>query len=309
MAVLSGITQAIGDTPLVRLAHFGADLDLDLLAKVEGVNPAGSVKDRIVREMVLDAEAAGRLRSGATLVEPSSGNTGIALAMVAAARGYRLIVVMPETMSRERVALLKAYGAEVRLTPGSLMKGAVEEAERLGRAIEGAVLLRQFDNPANPRAHEQTTAEEIWRDVEGRFDVFVAGIGTGGTITGVARALKPRLQSLQVVGVEPEGAAVLSGKPPVGHAIQGLGAGFIPRVLDRSLIDDVVTVDEGAALEAARQLARADGILAGFSSGAALAAVRKLARGRRLRGRRVVVVLPDTGERYVSTDLFERIAG
>jgi cysteine synthase len=308
MAVLSAITQAIGSTPLVRLARFGAALDVEIYAKVEGVNPGGSVKDRIVREMVLDAEGAGRLGPGATLVEPTSGNTGIALAMVAAARGYRLIVVMPETMSRERVALLRAYGADVRLTPGSLMRGAVDEAERLGREIPGAVLLRQFENPANPRAHERTTAEEIWRDTEGHFDVFIAGIGTGGTITGVARALKPRIAGLQVVGVEPHGAAVLSGKRPVGHGIQGLGAGFIPGVLDRSLLDRVLAVTEAEALSAARDLARADGILGGFSSGAALAALRRMVEEGTLSGRRVVVVLPDTGERYVSTELFEAVS-
>jgi cysteine synthase A len=220
-----------------------------------------------------------------------------------------VFVVMPETMSRERVALLRAYGAEVRLTPGSLMKGAVDEAERLGREMPDAVMLRQFENPANPRAHERTTAEEIWRDTEGHFDVFVAGIGTGGTITGVARALKPRLSSLQVIGVEPVGAAVLSGKTPVGHGIQGIGAGFIPKVLDRTLVDRVVAISETEALAAARSLARADGILGGFSSGAAIAAVQNLARNGELSGRRVVVVLPDTGERYVSTELFAALAG
>jgi cysteine synthase A len=242
------------------------------------------------------------------LIEPTSGNTGIALAMVAAARGYRLIVTMPESMSRERVLLLRAYGAEVVLTKGTLMKAAVEQAELLGQTTPGAVLLRQFENPENPRAHERTTAEEIWRDTGGALDLFVAGIGTGGTITGVSRALKPRLPGLRVVGVEPAGAAVLGGGAPGGHHNQGIGAGFVPRVLDRAQLDRVIAVEEDEALAAARRVARGDGVLAGLSSGAALAAVVRLAAQPENQGKRVVVVLPDTGERYVSTALFAALS-
>ena len=302
------IADVIGETPLVRLRHLSAEIGVEVLAKLEGVNPAGSVKDRIARSMVEDAERSGRLKPGATLVEPTSGNTGIALAMIAAARGYRLVLTMPEAMSRERVQLLRAYGADVILTPGTLMKAAVEQAEAIGRSTPGAVLLRQFENPANPLAHERGTAEEIWRDTGGAFDVFVAGIGTGGTITGVARALKPRLPDLFVVGVEPEGAAVLSGKAPTNHYIQGIGAGFVPKVLDRSLVDLVVPVTEEDALAQTRRLARGDGVLAGISSGAALSAVARLAERSDLRGKRFIVVLPDTGERYVSTQLFAALS-
>jgi cysteine synthase A len=308
MRIQESITQVIGDTPLLRLRKLSGELGMEVIAKLEGVNPAGSVKDRIARAMVDQAERTGMLEKGATLIEPTSGNTGIALAMVAAARGYRLIVTMPESMSRERVLLLRAYGAEVVLTPGTLMNAAVEQAELLGQTTPGAVLLRQFENAENPLAHERTTAEEIWRDTGGALDVFVAGIGTGGTITGVSRALKPRLPALSVVGVEPAGAAVLSGGIPAGHHIQGIGAGFVPRVLDRAQLDRVVVVEEDEALAAARRLARGDGVLAGLSSGAALAAVIRLSAERENRGKRVVVVLPDTGERYVSTALFAALS-
>lgn len=302
------IADVIGETPLIRLRRLSEDIGVEVLAKIEGVNPAGSVKDRIARSMVEDAERTGRLKPGATLVEPTSGNTGIALAMIAAARGYRLVLTMPEAMSRERVQLLRAYGADVILTPGTLMRAAVEQAEAIGRSTPGAVLLRQFENPANPLAHERGTAEEIWRDAGGALDVFVAGIGTGGTITGVARVLKPRLPGLEVVGVEPEGAAILSGKEPRNHYIQGIGAGFVPKVLDRSLIDSVIAVTENEALAQARKLARGDGVLAGISSGAALAAVARLAARPDSKGKRFVVVLPDTGERYVSTQLFSALS-
>jgi cysteine synthase A len=309
MPILAAVTEAVGRTPLVRLERTGRELGIELLAKLEGTNPAGSVKDRIALAMVQDAEQAGRLRPGATLVEPTSGNTGIALAMIAAARGYRLILTMPEAMSRERVELLRAYGAEVILTPGTLMKGAVEQAELLGRSTPGAVLLRQFENPANPLAHERGTAEEIWRDTEGRLDVFVAGIGTGGTITGVARMLEARRGGVRVVGVEPAGAAVLGGGSAGPHHIMGIGAGFVPPLLDRSLLDEVIAVDEQESLAAARSLARTDGVLAGISSGAVLAAIRRLCARGRLDGRRVVTVLPDGGERYVSTALFRALSG
>jgi cysteine synthase A len=304
MPLCESIVDVIGETPLVRLRRLSAEAGVEVLAKLEGVNPAGSVKDRIARAMVDDAEQSGRLVPGATLIEPTSGNTGIALAMIAAARGYRLVLTMPEAMSRERVQLLRAYGADVLLTPGTLMRAAVEQAEALGRSTPGAVLLRQFENPANPLAHERGTAEEIWRDTDGALDVLVAGIGTGGTITGVSRVLKRRLPGLRVVGVEPAGAAVLSGHAATGHHIQGIGAGFVPKVLDRSLVDEIVAVTEEESLAAVRRLARSDGVLSGISSGAAVAAVVRLAQRPELAGKRFVVVLPDTGERYISTELF-----
>ncbi len=305
MAVFQSISDLIGDTPLLRLRRLSDECGLEILAKLEGGNPAGSVKDRIARSMVDDAERNGRLERGATLIEPTSGNTGIALAMIAAARGYKLRLTMPEAMSKERVALLKAYGADVILTPGSLMRQAVAKAEQLGRETDGAVLLRQFDNPANPAVHAATTAPEIWRDTEGKLDLFVAGIGTGGTITGVCRALKPRLPGLFSVGVEPAAAAVLSGSAPGQHHIQGIGAGFVPSVLDRSLVDQIVAISDGDAIVAARRLARAEGVLSGISSGAALAAVLQLAQDPRWKGKRCVVMFPDAGERYVSTTLFK----
>ena len=309
MPLLSSITDVIGGTPLVRLEKLSLATGVEILAKIEGLNPAGSVKDRIARAMVDDAEHSGRLGQGATIIEPTSGNTGIALAMISAARGYRLILTMPEAMSQERVALLRAYGAEVILTRGTLMQAAVEQAEALGRSIPSAVMLRQFENPANPRVHEQTTAEEIWRDTEGRVDVFVSGIGTGGTVTGVSRVLKRRLPSVRVIGVEPADAAVLSGCVAGPHHIQGIGAGFVPKVLERDKIDEVVAVTEDEALEAAKRMARSDGVLAGISSGAAMAALLRVAQRPELAGRRFVVMLPDTGERYVSTSLFRVLSG
>jgi cysteine synthase A len=308
VALVERISDLIGETPLLRLGRLSEECGLEILAKLEGGNPAGSVKDRIARSMVEDAEQHGRLAPGATLIEPTSGNTGIALAMIAAARGYSLKLTMPEAMSKERVALLKAYGAEVILTPGTLMREAVARAEALGREQPKAVLLRQFENPANPAVHASTTAPEIWRDTGGRLDLFVAGIGTGGTITGVCRALKPRLPELYGVGVEPAGAAVLSGALPGQHHIQGIGAGFIPKVLDRSLVDRIMPISEDDAIGAARRLARAEGVLAGISSGAALAAVLQLAAEPRWKGKRCVVMFPDAGERYVSTTLFKAMS-
>jgi cysteine synthase len=308
VALVESISDLIGETPLLRLGRLSEECGLEILAKLEGGNPAGSVKDRIARSMVEDAEKSGRLSPGATLIEPTSGNTGIALAMIAAARGYKLQLTMPEAMSKERVALLKAYGAEVILTPGTLMREAVAKAEALGREQPGAVLLRQFENPANPAVHASTTAIEIWRDTGGRLDLFVAGIGTGGTVTGVCRALKPRLPGLFGVGVEPAGAAVLSGSAPGQHHIQGIGAGFVPKVLDRSVVDRIVPITEEDAIGAARRLARAEGVLAGISSGAALAAVLQLANEPRWKGKRCVVMFPDSGERYVSTTLFKAMS-
>ena len=307
MAFLKSILDVIGQTPLVYLPRLSAELGAEVLAKLESVNPAGSVKDRVARAMVDEAEKSGDLKPGGMLIEATSGNTGIALAMLAAARGYQLTLVMPEAMSRERVSLLKAYGAAVVLTPGTLMRQAVEQAESLGRSTPGAVLVRQFDNPSNPAVHERTTAEEIWSDCEHQLDVFVSGIGTGGTITGVARALKPRLPNLRIVGVEPAGAAVLQGEPAGPHHLQGIGAGFIPKVLDPSLIDQLISVTEEQALAAARRVARGDGVLSGISSGAALAATISLGKAE-LAGKRVVVMLPDTGERYVSTALFRALS-
>ncbi|MEY4547860.1 MAG: High confidence in function and specificity [Pseudomonadota bacterium] len=302
MALFSSVSDLIGDTPLLHLKKLSEECGLEILGKLEGANPGGSVKDRIARSMVDDAERSGRLKPGATLIEPTSGNTGIALAMIAAARGYKLVLTMPDAMSRERVTLLRAYGAQVILTPGTLMREAVARAEALGKETPGAVLLRQFDNPANPAIHAATTGPEILRDTRGRLDLFVAGIGTGGTITGVSRTLKPLIPGLVSVGVEPAGAAVLSGKEPRQHHVQGIGAGFVPKVLDRAMVDEVVAVSDEEAYGAARHLARAEGVLAGISSGAAIAAVIKLAP--RWRGKRCVVMLPDTGERYMSTMLF-----
>jgi cysteine synthase len=308
VALFQSISDLIGDTPLLRLRRLSDECGIEILAKLEGGNPAGSVKDRIARSMVDDAERSGRLKPGATLIEPTSGNTGIALAMIAAARGYKLELTMPEAMSKERVALLKAYGAKVILTPGTLMREAVAKAEALGKETPDAVLLRQFDNPANPAVHAATTAPEIWRDTGGAVDLFVAGIGTGGTITGVCQALKPRLPALFSVGVEPAGAAVLSGSAPGQHHIQGIGAGFVPRVLDRSLVDRVMAISDDDAIVAARRLARAEGVLSGISSGAALAAVLQLANEPRWKGKRCVVMFPDAGERYVSTTLFKAMS-
>ena len=308
MALFESISDLIGDTPLLKLRRLSDECGMEIFAKLEGGNPAGSVKDRIARSMVDDAERSGRLEPGATLIEPTSGNTGIALAMIAAARGYKLKLTMPEAMSKERVALLKAYGADVILTPGTLMREAVAKAEALGRETPGAVLLRQFENPANPAAHEGATAREIWRDAGGQIDRFVACIGTGGTSTGGCRALKPRLPSLFSVGVEPAAAAVLSGVAPGQHHIQGIGAGFVPKVLDRSLVDQIVAISENDAIAAARRLARAEGVLSGISSGAALAAVLELANQPRWKGKRCVVMFPDAGERYVSTTLFKAMS-
>ena len=309
MPLHPSVTDVIGRTPLVRLDKLSRAAGVELCAKLEGVNPAGSVKDRIARAMVDDAEKSGRLQPGSTIVEPTSGNTGIALAMIAAARGYRLVLTMPEAMSSDRLALLRAYGAEVITTPGSLMRAAVEQAELYGETTPGAVLLRQFDNPANPRVHAETTAEEIWRDTDGALDVLVAGIGTGGTITGVGRVLRERLPEVRIVGVEPLGAAVLSGAAPTGHRIPGIGAGFVPKVLDRTLLDEVLAVSEEEAIAAGRRLAREEGILAGFGGAAALAAALRVAERAEFAGRRLVVVLPDAGERYLSAPLFRALSG
>ncbi len=304
--IAEDITCLIGRTPLVRLSRLAAGLAGEVVGKLESWNPNRSVKDRIGLAMIEAAERDGRLRPGGTIIEPTSGNTGIGLALVAARRGYRLILTMPESMSVERRQLLAAFGAQIVLTPREKgMTGAVERAERLQATTPGAFLPQQFDNPANPEAHRRTTAEEIWEDTAGRIDVFVAGIGTGGTITGVAQALKPRKPSLRFVGVEPATSAVLSGSKPHSHAIQGIGAGFVPRVLDRELLDEVVKVSDDDAAQVTRRLAREEGILSGISSGAAVWAALRAAERPASRGKLIVVLLPDYGERYLSTSLFQ----
>jgi len=304
--IYDSIIETIGRTPLVRLHRVTEGCQAEVVAKLESFNPMSSVKDRIGWSMIRDAEGAGQIKKNTILVEPTSGNTGIALAMVAAVRGHRLILTMPETMSLERRKLLTALGAELVLTPGNLgMKGAVAKAEELARQVPNTIVLQQFQNPANPLIHRETTAEEIWRDTDGRVDVLVAGVGTGGTITGVAEAIKPRKPSFKAIAVEPKDSPVLSAGKPGPHKIQGIGAGFVPQVLRTDLIDEVVTVANEEAFQAARDLARKEGILAGISSGAALHAALQVARRKEHRGSLLVVVLPDTGERYLSTPLFE----
>ena len=305
MSVCSSVDRLIGSTPLLELGNIQreAGLSARLLAKLEYLNPAGSVKDRVARAMIDDAEARGLLRPGSVIVEPTSGNTGIGLAAVAAARGYRLIIVMPEDMSKERRRLLRAYGAELVLTAGG-MEGAIAKAEELAAEIPGAFLPGQFDNPANPAAHYATTGPEIWRDTGGQVDVFVAGVGTGGTVTGAGRYLKEQNPLVKVVAVEPAGSPVLSGGAPGAHKLQGIGAGFVPQVLDRAVIDEIVTVGDEDAFAAARLLARKEGVLAGISSGAALRAAIRVAGRPESRGKTVAVLLPDGGDRYLSTALF-----
>lgn len=300
------ILSLVGRTPLLRLKPQAGQV-ATVAAKLESFNPGGSVKDRIALEMVLTAEREGRIAPGrTTLIEPTSGNTGIGLALVAAARGYRLILTMPDSMSLERRRLLAAYGAELVLTPGALgMRGAVRKAEELARESVDAFVPQQFANPANAAAHRRTTAVEIWEDTDGRVDVFVAGVGTGGTITGVGEALKSRKEQVRIVAVEPEDSPVLSGGMPGPHALQGIGAGFIPEVLNVGVIDEIVRVTAAQAFEVSRRLAREDGLLVGISAGAAAHAAVELARRRENDGKLVVVLLPDTGERYLSTRLFE----
>ncbi|MCM1972408.1 cysteine synthase A [Streptomyces sp. G1] len=304
-AIHPSVTALIGRTPLVELRRYGAGLPVRLVAKLESANPGGSVKDRIALAMTEAAEATGRLRPGQRIVEPTSGNTGIGLAMVAAAKGYDVTFTMPESMSQERRALLRAYGADLVLTPAAEgMRGAVARAAELAERY-GWFMPQQFANPANPDAHRRTTAQEIWQDTEGGVDVLVAGVGTGGTVTGVGQVLKEKNPEVTVVAVEPEDSPVLSGGAPGPHRIQGLGAGFVPDVLDTGIYDTVCRVSVDQAQEAARAVARTEGILAGVSSGAALHAAVTVARRPEHRGALVVVVLPDTGERYLSTDLFD----
>ena len=305
--IYNSVLELVGHTPLVRLGAIKKrfNLEADLLAKVEYFNPAGSVKDRIALAMVEDAEARGVLAPGATIIEPTSGNTGVGLAFVASVKGYKLILTMPETMSVERRNLLKARGAQLVLTPGSEgMKGAIAKAEELKASIPGSVILGQFDNPANPQVHTRTTGEEIWRDTGGTVDIFVAGVGTGGTVTGTGRALKAHKPSVKLVAVEPASSAVLSGNPSGPHKIQGIGAGFVPKVFDRSVVDEIIPVSNEDAFAAAGILASEEGLLVGISSGAAFSAALQLARRPENAGKTIVVLLPDTGERYLSTELF-----
>ena len=306
--VYDSITDTIGDTPIVRLNRLPQlqGVKANILAKLEFFNPIGSVKDRIGVSMIEALEAEGKVGPDTVLIEPTSGNTGIALAFVAAARGYRLILVMPDSMSIERRKMLALLGAELVLTPAAQgMSGAVAKADELAREIPNAVIPQQFKNPANPEIHRRTTAEEAWNDTHGAIDAFVSGIGTGGTITGVGQVLKPRKPSLRLIAVEPEDSPVLSGGKPGPHKIQGIGAGFIPDVLDRSVIDEVVTVSNQTAFETARALARYEGIPAGISSGAAVAAALKVGARPEFAGKNIVVVLPSFAERYLSTALFE----
>lgn len=307
MNVYTSMEQLIGNTPLLELTRIerAYGLEARLLAKLESFNPAGSAKDRVALSMLNEAEKSGKLTSSSVIIEPTSGNTGIGLAAVAAARGYRVIIVMPETMSEERRKLMKAYGAELVLTPGAEgMKGAIAKAEELSAQIPNSFVAGQFVNPANPMAHRQTTGPEIYGDTDGEVDVFVCGVGTGGTITGVGEYLKSVKPSVKVIAIEPAGSPVLSGGAVGAHGLQGIGAGFVPSVLNTGVYDEVLTVTEAEAFSAVRELARREGVLAGISSGAALSAAITVALREENRGKSIVVLLPDTGDRYLSTDMF-----
>ena len=305
--IAENLTKLIGNTPLVQVQHlYEGKLHAELVAKVESFNPLGSVKDRIALAMIEDAEQKGKITTETTLIEPTSGNTGIGLAFVAAVKGYHLILTMPESMSVERRKLVTQLGAEIVLTPAADgMKGAIRKAEELNSLIEDSLIL-QFDNPANPEIHSKTTAQEILRDTDGKVDFFVGGVGSGGTITGVGRALKEANPDVKIVAVEPYDSSVLSGEAPGSHAIQGIGAGFVPNILDRSVIDEIYRVKNKEALETAREAARLEGLLVGISSGAALFAAIQIAKRKENENKRVVVLLPDTGERYLSTALFDQ---
>ncbi|MBU1616854.1 MAG: cysteine synthase A [Candidatus Margulisbacteria bacterium] len=305
--IAENMIELIGHTPLLKLNRFAAGLPGKIIAKLEYFNPAGSVKDRIGAAMIEAGEKAGKIKKDTIIIEPTSGNTGIALAWVCAAKGYKLVLTMPETMSVERRSLLKFLGAEIVLTDGAKgMKGAIDKADELAKETRNSFVPQQFSNPANPEIHRRTTAEEIWSDSGGKVDIFIAGVGTGGTITGVGEVLKKKNKKIKVAAVEPADSPVLSGGAPGPHKIQGIGAGFIPEVLDRSVIDEVIKVTNDEAFEASRTAARTDGILVGISSGAALHAAKVMAARPENKGENIIVLLPDTAERYLSTGLFER---
>ena len=306
--IYSDITKTVGNTPLVKLNRIAEGLEATVLAKIESFNPLSSVKDRLGVALIEDAEHRGVLKKNTTIIEPTSGNTGIALAFVAAAKGYKLILTMPDTMSVERRQLLAILGAQLVLTPGAEgMKGAVKKAEELVKVTPNAIILQQFNNPANPEIHRKTTAEEIWADTDGKVDILVAGVGTGGTITGVSEVIKKRKKNFKAIAVEPDASPILSGGSAGPHKIQGIGAGFIPQVLNRDVIDEVIRVTNDDAGAAARALAKSDGILVGISSGAALWAALDVAKRKENKGKVIVVILPDTGERYLTTWLFQEV--
>ena len=308
MKIYNSIGETVGRTPLLRLNNIEKKCDLGgiLLAKLENFNPTGSVKDRAALEMINDAERSGRLSEGGTIIEPTSGNTGIGLAAIGVSRGYKVVIVMPDNMSKERQTLMKAYGAELVLTDGSLgMNGAIARAEELEQTLDGAIIAGQFSNPANPAAHKKTTAPEIWEDTDGKVDFFVAGVGTGGTLTGIGEYLKEKNPEIKVIAVEPNDSPILSEGKGGAHGIQGIGAGFVPDVLNTSVYDEIIKVTTAEAYTAAREIAAAEGVLVGISSGAALFAAKLVAARPENKGKNVVVLLPDTGDRYLSTDLFE----
>ena len=306
MKIYGSVAELVGKTPLLELKSFNTKAKL--VAKIESFNPAGSVKDRVALEMIEDAEKSGKLKKGSTIIEPTSGNTGIGLSAIAASKGYKVVITMPDTMSAERIALMKAYGAEVVLTDGKLgMAGAIQKAEELSKEIEGSIVAGQFTNPANPKAHEKTTGPEIWEDTDGKVDIFVAGVGTGGTISGTGRYLKSQNPNVKVVAIEPADSPVLSKGESGAHKLQGIGAGFVPYVLDTKVYDEIITVTTEEAYDSAKNLAKKEGILVGISSGAALSAAIKVANRPENEGKIVVVLLPDTGDRYLSTEMFADI--
>lgn len=304
--IYNSITELIGDTPLLRLNKLTIGIEAEILVKLESFNPCFSVKDRIGFAMIKDAEEKGFLKPGGTIIEPTSGNTGIALAFIAAAKGYKLIITMPETMSVERRSLLELFGAEIILTPGEKgMRGAIEKAEEIVKNTKGAFMPQQFKNPANPEIHRKTTAEEIWRDADGKVDILVSGVGTGGTLTGIGAALKKRKPGFKIIAVEPFDSPVLSGGKPGPHKIQGIGAGFVPDVLDKALIDEIFKVKNEEAIETARRLAKEEGILAGISSGANVFVALEIAKRPENKSKTIVTIICDTGERYLSTDMYK----